>query len=112
MTKWWLCGVAMAVMVASVSVIGGLSARAPSATTQDVSVPSVAEVRAPVTEACYGTLGVWNGKLALFCGEETPSAVYDVWASSLPPEEQKKLATGIPVANRAAFLALLQEYTG
>ena len=61
---------------------------APPAPTIETA-PSAAKADAVVTAAeIYGVLGVWDGKLALFCGEETPAAVYDVWVETLPEEEK------------------------
>ncbi len=109
MTKWWIFGVAMAVMIVSVSVIWGVTQS--SSTVEETSSAKKADVA--VTEAeIYGVLGVWDGKLALFRGEETPDTVYDVWITTLPQEERKKLEIGIVAPSRAAFLQLLQEYTG
>lgn len=105
MGKWWLCGVATAIVVVSAAVIGGVTA------TEQPSPPADTAVTAVENSAAYGTLGVWNGRLALFCGGETPTRVYDVWISSLPPEEQEKLSKGIKTVTRREFLALLQEYT-
>ena len=109
MTKWWIFGVAMAIIIVSVAVIWGVAQPAPPTET----APSAEKADAAVTAAeIYGVLSVWDGKLALFCGEETPAAVYDVWIETLPEEERKKLEIGIVATSRAAFLQLLQEYTG
>ncbi len=108
MGKWWLCGVSAAVLVVSVSLLFGLSAKTPATATSH-SAPAKTTV---TTRDVYGTLGVWNGQLALFCGENTPDTVYDVWVNTLPLEEQQRLAAGIVAPTRAAFLTLLQEYTG
>lgn len=109
MAKWWVCGVAVAVVVVSVSVIWGITQPAPIPETDLSAAPA----DAAVTEAAlYGVLGVWDGKLALFCGSNSPTTVYDVWVETLPVEEQQKLEHGIEAPSRAAFLRLLQEYTG
>ena len=108
MTKWWLCGVALAITVVSLSVIAGVAATPDSGEVS--SATRAAEAAAPA--APFGTFGVYEGKLAFFCGEPTPDTVYEVWVSTLPDTEREKLEAGIPVADRAAYLALLQAYTG
>ncbi len=106
MGKWWFCGVACAVVVLSVSVICGVTATTADSPSAKTAVTAAKDV------AVFGTLGVFEGHLALFCDGDTPKEVYDVWVAALPPEEQARLAKGIPAATREAFLALLQEYTG
>ena len=106
MGKWWFCGVACAVVVLSVSVICGVAATTSNSPSANTAVTAVKEI------ADYGTLGVFEGRLALFCDSDTPKEVYDVWVAALPPKEQARLAKGIPAPTREAFLALLQEYTG
>lgn len=109
MTKWWICGVALAVVVVSVAVMWGVVQKEPAVS----SVPSAKAAKATVDEAePFGILGVWDGRLALFRGDERPDTVYDVWVASLPADEQQRLENGIAAPDRAAFLALLQEYTG
>ena len=105
MGKWWFCGVSLAVIVASVSVIVGVGAK-------ESEPPAASQTVVTATAAAYGTLGIYEGRLALFCGGETPDEVYDVWVSALPDAERERLAAGIPVADRTAFFRLLQEYTG
>lgn len=105
MGKWWLCGTALAITMVSLSMVAGV------ATTKKPAAPTTAKAEVTVAES-FGTFGVYEGKLALFCDEDTPKIVYDVWVNTLPPEEQQRLAAGIVVPTRAAFLALLQEYTG
>lgn len=108
MTKWWFCGVALAVTVVAVSVVAGVAA------TPDPGEISSATraAEAAVSAAPFGTFGVYEGKLAFFCGDPTPDTVYEVWVSTLPEPEREKLEAGIPVPDRAAYLALLQDYTG
>lgn len=105
MGKWWFCGVALAITVVSVSVIVGVAS-------QKSPPPAASQTVVTATAAGYGTFGVYEGRLALFCGGSTPDTVYDVWVSALPDEERKRLEAGVPIADRAAYLALLQEYTG
>lgn len=58
-------------------------------------------------------IGEWNGKLAVFTMPKTdmPSKVYDVYLSSLPAEEQKRLKAGIPVYDEQKLQSLLEDYT-
>ena len=54
-----------------------------------------------------------NGRLAVFRqGEEMPVQWYEeVWISSFPEEEQRRLATGIRVSTAAELAAVLEDYT-
>ena len=106
MVRWWLCGVGAAVLIVSSAILLGVSAG---------TAPSPAETAAKTLETAqesYGVLGVWQGQLALFDTQAQPRRVYEVWVSDLPEEEQERLCDGIPVEDRAAFLALLEEYSG
>lgn len=58
------------------------------------------------------TVGVWEGKLALFeSSAEFPVKLYDVAITSLPPEEQQRLRTGITVRSDGELEMLLEDYT-
>ena len=58
------------------------------------------------------TLGVYQGRLALFLGDgRYPNEVYDVWIRSLPPEDRENLSRGIFVSSEAELLRLLEDYT-
>ncbi len=58
-------------------------------------------------------LGEWEGRLALFEGDDTlPAQVYDVWIATLPEAEQQKLKTGIPIRDDQTLWSLLEDYTG
>ena len=63
--------------------------------------------------SAYATVGQWEGKLAVFSSQNnTPTAVYDVFIASLPPDEQTALRAGIAVQTEAELQALLEDYTG
>lgn len=58
-------------------------------------------------------LGEWEGRLALFEGNNTlPSQVYDVWIATLPELEQQKLKAGIVIRDDQTLWSLLEDYTG
>jgi hypothetical protein len=58
-------------------------------------------------------LGIWEGNLARFDGENTvPEEVYEVRVSSLPKEEQNRLKNGITWESEEAFAELIEAYTG
>ena len=108
MGKWWFCGVMLAITATALSVIAGVTARPKTETPP----PAAQNEVATAAETPFGTFGVYEGKLAFFGQDGTPQTVYDVWVNTLPEAERDKLQTGIPVPDRAAYLALLQEYTG
>ena len=63
-------------------------------------------------EAAAYTLGVWEGKLAVYEGGAAfPMKLYEVSVSSLPPEEQQRLQDGISVASAGELQRLLEDYT-
>lgn len=58
------------------------------------------------------TLGVYQGKLALFLGDgRYPNEIYNVRVRSLPPEDREKLAEGLSVSSEAELLRLLEDYS-
>lgn len=71
------------------------------------------EPTAPTSEEVVFVVGEWNGHLAVFeNGKEPPAQWYEeVWVSSFPPEEQRRLAAGIPVSSAAELAAVLEDYT-
>ena len=83
--------------------------------------PAAEESRAPVSSAAVEesvpaqpsrTLGVWEGKLALYLGvNPVPDEVFDVFIATLPEEEQERLRKGIPIANDTELALLLEDYT-
>jgi len=109
--------------VAAVSVLltGGIVwlNRSPQPTVGNVSsiVISTA-VTTTVTEQTetavmgYCLLGEWNGQLATFSADGSDLwQVYNVYIKMLPPTEQTKLASGIPVENETELENLLEDYT-
>lgn len=68
----------------------------------------------PVTaeaEAETMVLGLYDGKLALFRnGSVYPAEIYEIYAGSLPQADQEALAAGIPVADEAELVKLLEDY--
>ena len=57
-------------------------------------------------------LGEWEGKLAVFSPNGiSPDEVYDVYISTLPEEEQRKLEEGIAVYDEQTLAGLLEDYT-
>ncbi len=65
--------------------------------------------KAPIVQR---RLGVWDGRVALFEGENAePIEVYEVVVATLPPEEQQRLQNGIPVESDDRLSELLENYT-
>lgn len=63
-------------------------------------------------EAAVYTLGVWEGRLAVFEGTAAfPMKLYDVAIATLPPAEQQKLLKGIAVQTAGELQLLLEDYT-
>lgn len=57
-------------------------------------------------------LRAWEGKLALFTGDNpTPDQVYDVYIQTLPPEEQERLNQGITIVSDEELAGWLEDYT-
>ena len=58
------------------------------------------------------TVGVFDGKLAVFEGDSRfPMKLYDVAIAALPQDEQARLSAGIPVSDAGALERLLEDYT-
>lgn len=79
------------------------------------TAPAVTKENAPKVSDTepFAVVGVWEEQLAVFSPHGgTPTAVYDVFISSLPPTEQEALRAGIPVYSSAALQRLLEDYTG
>ena len=76
-----------------------------------------AEEPQPAAEICSAeeeksmTLGVFEGKLALFIGQSPyPNAVYDFLIRTLPPEDRARLEVGIELSGEEELSALLEDY--
>ena len=53
----------------------------------------------------------YQGKVAVFVGEEEdPGMVLDLYVQYLPPYDQQQLKEGVPVADYAALVRLLEDY--
>lgn len=58
------------------------------------------------------TIGVWEGNLAVFEGEdEYPARLFDVPVSGLPEEEQRRLEAGLGVQTELQLQQYLEDYT-
>jgi hypothetical protein len=58
------------------------------------------------------TLGVWEGQLAVFEGEDPyPAQLLDVAVAGLPKEEQQRLEQGLLVQTEQELYVLLEDYT-
>ena len=58
------------------------------------------------------TLGVWEGRLAVFEGEAAfPMKLYEVAVASLPTAEQDRLREGVGVNSLEELQQLLEDYT-
>lgn len=70
-------------------------------------------ISSPVApERAAYTLGVWEGQLAVFQGDNAfPQQLYEVSVAALPRVEQERLKNGIAVENEAELLRLLEDYT-
>ena len=44
-------------------------------------------------------------------GSPSPDEVFDVYVSTLPPEEQQRISAGIEVADEVELARLLEDYT-
>lgn len=56
-------------------------------------------------------LGIWQGRVAVFEGENTqPASVLDTPVTSLPDPDRQSLEAGIPVYSREELAGLLEDY--
>lgn len=59
------------------------------------------------------TLRDYGGRIAVFkYGEDKPDEVFDIFTSSLPESEVKRLQNGITVEGEKALQRLIEDYTG
>ncbi len=62
--------------------------------------------------AALYTIGVWEGQLAVFTGNNArPTTLFEVAVASLPPAEQQRLLGGIAVYSAGDLERLLEDYT-
>ncbi|MBE6757067.1 MAG: hypothetical protein E7552_00765 [Ruminococcaceae bacterium] len=100
-----LYGVVLLLAVVSGVVVALSRPAAPADTDENAPVGNGAEP--------FAVVGTWDGQLAVFSSQgDTPTAVYDVFITSLPVTEQEALRAGIPVYSAAALQRLLEDYTG
>ncbi|MBR5536706.1 MAG: hypothetical protein IKU58_02255 [Clostridia bacterium] len=58
------------------------------------------------------TVGVWQGRVAVFEGENTdPIRVMETPVSALPASDQKALRDGIPVDDPVVLAGILEDYS-
>ena len=59
------------------------------------------------------TIGEWEGKVAVFEGEQTfPRQVFEVYVDALPPEQRQEVKAGVAAEDDARLSVLLEDYTG
>lgn len=59
------------------------------------------------------TIGVWEGQVAVFEGEQPfPKQVFEVAVNTLPEELRRKIVDGVPAYSEAQLSVLLEDYTG
>lgn len=59
------------------------------------------------------TIGEWEGKVAVFEGDQAfPRQVFDMYVEALPPEQRRQVQDGVAVENEARLSVLLEDYTG
>lgn len=65
------------------------------------------------TETARYTIGEWEGKLAVFEGEQPyPRQVFEVYVDALPKELQEKIEAGVFARDDAQLSVMLEDYTG
>lgn len=101
---FWMVGLALLIGVA----IGRQNNILPSAAPVDTA-PVAPE---PVVPAAKYLLQGYRGKIAVFfVGKTEPEVVLDRYLHHLPDLDRAKLEEGIPVADYAKLLQLLEDYT-
>lgn len=69
--------------------------------------------KADTAPAPMYTIGVWEGRVAVFEGDAAyPKQIYDMPVSGLPPELQQQVREGVAVYSEAELSLLLEDYTG
>ena len=114
---WWLLAggslLAAAVVTGAVLSDGGEDPAPEREPLSSSATVTGAESPAPASEPVETYIvGEWEGRLAVFAeGRQTPDQVYDVYISTLPEEEQKRLEAGIPASDEKELASLLEDYT-
>lgn len=58
------------------------------------------------------TIGVWEGKVAVFeRDQEFPKQVYDTYVVTLPEKLRQQVEEGVPAESAARLSVLLEDYT-
>ncbi len=66
----------------------------------------------PVKSETAYTLGIYEGKLALFMNESRyPLKIYEVSARTLPEFDQTRLAEGIEIFSEEQLFSLIEDFT-
>ncbi len=65
------------------------------------------------TDATPYTIGVWDGYVAVFEGEDSyPMQVLDTAVAGLPEEQRAQVERGVRVARAEELYLMLEDYTG
>lgn len=106
-----LCGAALTVSLPLAALVAARREPAPPSPPASTGAAS-AGVSAPVSQTVAYRIGVWEGKLAVFlAGSPSPDEVFDVYVSTLPPEEQRRLEAGIEITDEVELARRLEDYT-
>ncbi len=64
-------------------------------------------------ETARYTIGEWEGKLAVFEGDQPyPRQVFEVYVDALPQELRERVKSGVSAQDDAQLSVLLEDYTG
>ena len=59
------------------------------------------------------TIGEWDGKVAVFEGDDTyPMQIFDTDVAGLPDEQRAQVEEGVPVDRAEELYRILEDYTG
>lgn len=95
-----VCAIALTVLFAAFALRAGDGTTEPLAT-------QVQKAAAPKY-----VFSQFQGRLALYeRGGAMPVEIYDVYLSSLPPEEQERVTAGIPAQTDEEILKIIEDYT-
>ena len=87
------------------------SSQEEAAESLSAAAPSPDRSSAPGEAAEERFLRIFDGRLALFTGSgRYPSEVYDLLVRTLPPEDQSRLETGIPISSDEELKRLLEDF--